>query len=102
MISYFESNPETKGFKIEDAPKEIPASVLDEMEDIGFLAFSNLGDHKVFFCGYGVVGKGWGFIHGEFSQEEVNQPGLINGNNNQLDLTYLEHLEGKWFRFGAG
>lgn len=102
IISYFESNSETKGFEIENAPDEIPESVLDNMKDIGILEYRNLGDFKVFFCGYGVVGKGWGFVHGEFSQEEVNQPTLINGNNNQLDLTYLEHLEGKWFRFGAG
>ena len=102
VISYFESNTEVKGFDVENAPKEIPESILEEMKDIGFLEFRNIGDFKVFFCGYGVVGKGWGFIHGEFPQEEIAQPELIKGNNNQLNLTYLEHLEGKWFKFGAG
>lgn len=101
VVSYFESNPEIRGFEIDRAPNKIPAPILDEMENIGFLEFRNLGNFKVFFCGYGVVGKGWGFIHGDFKEEKINRPSLIKGNNNQLNLTYLEHLKGNWFRFGA-
>ncbi len=75
---------------------------MDKMEEIGFLEFRNLKDHKVFFCGYGVVGKGWGFIYGHFERGEIEKPRTIKGNGNQLNLTYLEHLKGKWYRFGAG
>ena len=100
--SYLSSDSELEGFDIDNAPPEIPKSVIEEMEEIGFLEFRNLGDFKVYFCGYGVVGKGWGFINGEFTQEEIDHPGLIKGSSNQLNLTFLEHVEGRWFRFGVG
>lgn len=102
ISSFFEFNSEIKGFKIKNAPSKIPKSLLIMMENLGFLEYRNLGDFKVFFCGYGVVGKGWGFILGKFTQEEINKPDLIEGNNNQLNLTYLKHIKGNWFRFGAG
>ncbi|NOQ74100.1 MAG: hypothetical protein GQ574_18985 [Crocinitomix sp.] len=101
IVSYFLANPEAIGFDTEDAPDTVPVSIIEEMEVVGFLEFRNLHQHKVFFCGYGVVGKGWGFIYGEFSKEEIKKPSLIQGNGNRLHLTYLEHLEGGWFRFAV-
>lgn len=102
FIAYFNENPSTEGFDIKNAPKDIPNATIVQLEEIGVIEYRNLGDYKVFFCGYGVVGKGWGFIYGDFSDEEVQKHQSIKGNNQSLMLTYLEHLEGRWYRFAAG
>lgn len=102
VISYFEANPKINEFDLENVPNELPKTLITKMNDIGFLEYRNLGEYKIFFCGYGVVGKGWGFIYGEFDVDKIDSPLTIIGNDSQLRLTYLEHLKGKWFRFGAG
>lgn len=102
VINYFLTKPDTKEFDNQAAPNDIPKSVIKKMKKIGFLEYRNLGLYQVFFCGYGVVGKGWGFINGRFSQDQIDNPEIINDNNNTLYLSYLGHLEGDWFRFGAG
>ena len=100
IIAYFEANPATKDFKIENVSTEILDSLKEQMEEIGFLEFRNFGTYKVFFCGYGVVGKGWGFIYGDFIVDEIKSDTTIRYNDKELLLTYLEFLKGKWYRFG--
>lgn len=101
VISYLHSKPEIEGFRIDHPPSEIPEATIEKMEQIGFLEYRNLGQFKVFFCGYGEVGKGWGFVYGEFSQNEIEHPQQIRTYNHKIEITYLEHIKGKWFRFGA-
>jgi hypothetical protein len=101
IISFFEENPTTKNFKVENVSTEIPEDLKTKMEKIGFLEFRNFENYKVFFCGYGAVGKGWGFIYGNFTTEEVKSDITIKYNDEELRLTYLELLKGKWHRFAA-
>ena len=102
VVAYLNNKPDIEGFEVINPPSIIPDSIIEKMKDLGFLEYRNLGEYKVLFCGYSVVGKGWGFIYGEFAQSEIEQPQLIRGRSKTIDLTYLEHLKGKWCRFGAG
>ncbi len=88
-------------FVMKKVPKNIPDNIVERMKEIGFLEFRNLGDYKVFFCGYGVVGKGWGFIMGNFTDKQIEQPPFIENKGEKLYLSFLERLESNWYRFAT-
>lgn len=72
------------------------------MQEMGMMSYRDHGEVKLFFCGYGVVGKGWGFAYGSFSDAEIEYPGSVQRNGEYLGLAYLEKLDNNWYRFGAG
>lgn len=102
VINYFNSHAEINQWKIEKAQNDIPDSVLNEMIELGFLEYRNYGNYKVFFCGFGVVGKGWGFLYSNVPKEEIENSPNVNGERREFLITYLENIEGNWFRFAAG
>ena len=102
IINYFVQNEPLKSFTIDNPPSAFPDDILKEMKDIGFETFRKIGGYKVFSCGSGVVGKVWGFVYGDFTNDQVQQPSLIEGNGDKLYLSYLKKLGGKWYRFSAG
>ena len=102
IASFFVANPELNNFDLEQSPKEIPEDIRIKMKEIGLLEFRNVEGFLVFFCGYGVVGKGWGFIHGEFNEQQLEGADMLGSPDiGRIDITYLEHLEGKWHRFAC-
>lgn len=100
IAAYFTIKKDQANFDMKKIPSGIPKNIVELMKDIGFLEFRNLGDHKVFFCGYGVVGKGWGFIAGD-PADQIKNPSLVEGNDQKLYLTYIEYLGDGWYRFAA-
>ena len=94
---YLTQHPEINGFALDNASTSIPSDVRDAMEDIGFERYQRKGDYQMYFCGSGAVGNGWGFVHGHFTQEEVNDPGLIPFES----FGYIAQLDSNWYRFAV-
>ncbi len=89
--------------EIETLDGKTPAFRMSQlMRDLSMMDMRNHGEVKLFFCGYGVVGKGWGFAYGDFTDEEIANPGAVERDGELLGLTYLKKLDNKWYRFGAG
>lgn len=101
IANYFIVHESIDNFTLKSPLPETPIDIVIAMKEIGILEFRNFGDHKVFFCGYGVVGKGWGFIYGNFSQAQIEELGWIKNKEEQLLLTYLAPLPSKWYRFAV-
>jgi hypothetical protein len=100
VADYFTKNDQIS-FDMKMVPKNIPDNIVEQMKEIGFLEFRNLGEYKVFFCGYGAVGKGWGFILGNFTEKQLEQPPFIENKDEKLYLSFLESLDDNWYRFAA-
>lgn len=96
VSNYLAQHPDYMGFVLESAPA-FPSDVRDAMDDMGFESYQRKGDYQMYFCGSGVVGKGWGFVHGPFSQEEVNDPALIPFES----FSYIAQLDSNWYRFAV-
>jgi hypothetical protein len=87
---------------IEDNNEVLSLKPTVLMNKIGMMDLREHGEIKLFFCGYGVVGKGWGFAYGDLTETEIEDPSLVERNGVNLGLTYLKKIDHMWYRFAAG
>jgi len=96
VSDYLAQHPDYMGFVLETAPA-FPSNVRDAMDEIGFEYYQRKGDYQMYYCGSGVVGKAWGFVHGHFTPEEVNDPSLVPFES----FSYIAQLDSNWYRFAV-
>jgi len=101
VSNYLSVHPEITGFALETAPASIPSDVLDAMHEIEFENYERDSINQVYYCGSGVVGKGWGFVHGPFSSKAPEDPGSVKFEGSFGRLSYLEKLDSNWYRFAV-
>jgi hypothetical protein len=99
VSDYLDNHPEVGGFSLEDAPSTIPHDILDAMNEMNFDYYKVDSIYQVYYCGSGVVGKGWGFIHGHFSDSALSDPSSVRFEGWYDRLSYLERLDSNWYRF---